>query len=223
MSRTTPLRPFPSVAVALIAAAFGCRQADPPRRAPSGLTVSSSASGGSGSGSGTTTSASSGAGGGASGNECDHCPKGEFCGYPDGQCGKGIATPVCLPLWNPQSCEPAVPACGCDGKIYDSRCAAANAGVDTGAKGNCQAPAGTFACGASFCAIGKQYCRLTTGASEVAPFCAAPPPSCALKTAGGGGGPPAIDCACILAGDKDCPKCDGSADAGFTASGCQGK
>jgi hypothetical protein len=227
MPRLFPPAVLAAAAVAVIVGASGCSKQQPPASGTALTQAATTGAGGTGSGTGTGTGTGTGSSGGTAPSGTCKCTDGLYCGYADGQCGKELSTPVCLPVWNPASCMPAVQACGCDGKVYESRCAAALAGVDTNASGGCKAPSGYFACGASFCQIGKQYCRLTTGSSQVAPFCAQAPLSCSSKMGQGGMGgmssAPTLSCECILEGDKDCPKCEGSADAGFTASGCQGK
>jgi hypothetical protein len=86
-------------------------------------------------------------------------------------CSKGQR---CLPLSNwscksdPVACYPdpsincvAVleQACGCDGQVYKNECAAYAAGTDlAGYAPACTPPAGTFACGYTFCKAGQEAC-----------------------------------------------------------------
>ena len=51
------------------------------------------------------------------------------------------------------------PVCGCDGKTYESRCAANTAGIDVQNEGGCTPPAGMFGCGFAFCQVGESYCQ----------------------------------------------------------------
>ncbi len=51
------------------------------------------------------------------------------------------------------------PVCGCDGKTYESRCAANQAGIDVQNDGGCTSPVGMFACGFAFCPTGESYCE----------------------------------------------------------------
>ncbi len=107
------------------------------------------------------------------------CGPGALCVTKDAACGTGAGWGSCVA--KPASCAPDVPACGCDGKVYASTCAAASAGVDRSATVGCAAPAGTFACGPLFCAT-SQICRKVTDfAKTIAPTtwaCVAPPGGC---------------------------------------------
>ncbi|MCC6558685.1 MAG: hypothetical protein IT372_37595 [Polyangiaceae bacterium] len=117
----------------------------------------------------TTTTGTGGGGGGqggqggASGNECGGiggipCAADEYCDYGDNSCGADDGLGVCKP--RPQGCPDVyMPACGCDGTVYGNECDANGAGSDISAYGGCTPPAGTFACGYTFCATGQQYCQ----------------------------------------------------------------
>ncbi len=62
------------------------------------------------------------------------CPEGEYCDFDDAACGAAGVPGVCRP--RPELCDASnAPVCGCDGRSYDSDCAAAAAGVDAGACG----------------------------------------------------------------------------------------
>jgi hypothetical protein len=65
------------------------------------------------------------------------CPAGFYCEKPQGQCLEtldGVGT--CQP--RPTVCaEGAAPVCGCDGRTYETPCAAAQAGVSIVAGGEC--------------------------------------------------------------------------------------
>jgi hypothetical protein len=86
------------------------------------------------------------------------CSSGTYCKYADGSCGAGAAIGTCTTI--PSTCAGATPSpvCGCDGKTYDSACAAQAAGISVSATGAC-------ACGGPEnipCEEGK-FCQLTVG------------------------------------------------------------
>jgi len=98
-----------------------------------------------------------GGGGGAPCNITgDSCQNGEYCDFGDDSCGASGVLGTCRPhRWG---CE-ALPTCACDGTVYTSACVASALDQDVSASGGCELPAGTFACGYTFCAIGQQYCQ----------------------------------------------------------------
>jgi hypothetical protein len=107
------------------------------------------------------------------------CGPGALCVAKDAACGTSAGWGSCVA--KPASCAADVPACGCDGKVYASTCAAASVGVDRSATVGCAAPAGRFACGPLFCAA-NQICRTVTDFGKViAPStwaCVDPPVGC---------------------------------------------
>ncbi|HEX2572276.1 MAG TPA: hypothetical protein VH877_22215 [Polyangia bacterium] len=70
---------------------------------------------------------------------CDErtpCPTGQYCQWPDGQCG-GAGT--CEPRPDLASCPQVNEAvCGCDGGFYGNRCRAASIGVNVAYEGLCR-------------------------------------------------------------------------------------
>ncbi|WP_437278786.1 hypothetical protein WME90_47555 [Sorangium sp. So ce375] len=99
-------------------------------------------------------------GGGAAAAACTQsadCAAGEYCHFADYQCGQGQAEGACTPV--PIECgyvEKQV--CSCDGTVQRQDCPQLGR-VDIAANGACTPPAGTFACGFTFCEIGKSYCK----------------------------------------------------------------
>ncbi len=109
------------------------------------------------------------------------CPLTQFCQVPDASCGTGTIAGSCQPL--PTACPSGgTPACGCDGQVYPSTCAADAAGVDVAADGSCATPDGQFACGPLFCRVADQVCQRVDDFSQViAPntyTCIAKPGAC---------------------------------------------
>lgn len=71
--------------------------------------------------------------GGIAGVPCD---AGEFCKFPDGECGAGDQSGECMTL--PEVClEVFAPVCGCDGTTYGNECEASAAGVSVQTQGQC--------------------------------------------------------------------------------------
>ena len=121
--------------------------------------------GGEGGATTTTTATNEGGGGGGQGggSECGGaagltCGADEYCNYGDNSCGATDSTGICTP--RPMACDDIYqPTCGCDGTVYSNECDANVVGQDASGLGGCTAPAGTFACGQTFCADGQQYCQ----------------------------------------------------------------
>jgi hypothetical protein len=146
-----------------------------------------------GGGQGTTT----GTGGGGQGGGADcggfagtECGPDEYCDYGDDTCGNDDGVGTCKP--RPLGCPDVyIPACACDGTVYGNPCDANAAGQDVSNAGGCAAPAGTFACGFTFCASDQQYCQRST--SDVGGYpdgyaCQSLPASCV---------PGQLDCQCL--------------------------
>jgi hypothetical protein len=139
--------------------------------------------------SGTTTSGTTTTGGVTCGGLAGiQCATGQYCNYNDKQCGGNDGSGTCEV--RPQGC-PAIyePVCGCDRKVYDSECEAENAGADVNVLGGCTPPSGKFGCGAHFCLLGAEYCRMTGSGVPGAPAgfaCERLPTSCGTS--------PSCDC-----------------------------
>ena len=142
-------------------------------------------SGTGGSGTGATGSGASGTGGGATcgGIGGEICGADEWCDYPDDQCGATDGQGTCKP--RPNACtDEEAPRCGCDGTVHSNACDAETAGVDVSTLGTCTPPAGTFACGAQFCAT-NDVCSIS--GNDVPPpvayySCNPPPAACTATT-----------------------------------------
>lgn len=113
---------------------------------------------------GTSNVASSSGVGGAGGDiSCggfagDTCAPDEYCDFPDDLCGGDDGTGICVK--RPDGCpNNYLPTCGCDGMVHGNPCDAAASGFDVSTLGNCEAPGGTFACGAGFCEIETSFCQ----------------------------------------------------------------
>jgi hypothetical protein len=120
------------------------------------------------------------------------CADDELCAWIDDSCGASGLIGECTP--RSTTCDNGVgrPVCGCDGVVYDTLCAAQDAGQDVDFLGGCATPAGAFDCGFSFCITGDEYCQQQGGALPTAE-CTVLPPVCQ---------PP--DCSCITT----CCGCD---------------
>lgn len=64
------------------------------------------------------------------------CAVGQFCEYPEGDCGEKGGQGACTKL--AEMCTMIYsPVCGCDAKTYSSACAANGKGQSVRAKGEC--------------------------------------------------------------------------------------
>jgi hypothetical protein len=100
--------------------------------------------------------------------------------------------------------------CGCDGKVYRAECDANGSGQDVSRLGGCTAPAGTFACGPSFCVQGGEYCSAINGGA----ITNAGTYQCVTLPAACGATP---SCSC-LAGTQSCGICTMSAAGDLTVT-----
>jgi hypothetical protein len=125
--------------------------------AGTGGSVDPGTGGGFGGGEGTGGAGGSGAiCGGFTGTPC---PSGQYCSFPDKQCGGNDSSGTCVPLAT--NCPPLyAPVCGCDHHVYPTECKANASGADVDDSGGCTPPGGLFGCGSEFCDVGKEYCRL---------------------------------------------------------------
>ena len=131
-------------------------------------------------------------------------PFGSYCVYDDKLCGTGAPGHCQMKAFDCPFGFPYV--CGCDGSPQSC---SPGAGVDASLLGGCEAPAGMFACGYSFCKAATEYCTRTTAAVSPAhdsyacePLptgctpgaCACVPPPCAGGLCADGGGKITITC-----------------------------
>jgi hypothetical protein len=120
------------------------------------------------------------------------CAPGSHCLFGDHECGTSTSNGPCPTAGYcsaPVSCTgiDGPPACGCDGKVYDSVCLANAAGVSTSKLGSCgPAPQGHFACGDVFCEKAAQICIVTNpdGCGFVQYECRDLPQGCSAATCG---------------------------------------
>jgi len=88
----------------------------------------------------------------------DDCSADAFC-KPGGYACDDDFDDTCTSRPSDCSSSPTKPVCGCDGVVYESRCAAEAAGVGTTLyNSSCTPPAGTFSCGNTFCTIDQEIC-----------------------------------------------------------------
>ncbi len=118
-----------------------------------GTTSATEGSTGTGSTTGAETTGDVGCGGG--------CGAGEYCDWNANSCGEGRGdVGTCKPL--PDACDAEyAPVCGCDGEVHSNACTANGGGTDVAAAGECQAPAGYYACGYRFCDQETSYCQVS--------------------------------------------------------------
>ncbi|HEY8040160.1 MAG TPA: hypothetical protein VIF15_10220 [Polyangiaceae bacterium] len=108
------------------------------------------------------------------------CAIGQYCAWPDDACGTTRVAGTCQPV--PTGCNGGPQACGCDGQVHPSACAAAQQGLDVSTTQGCSTPGGTFACGPLFCDVASSLCEETQDITKAVGgkswSCVAPPPGC---------------------------------------------
>ena len=89
-------------------------------------------------------------------------------GCANDSCGKGSIHGSCEPL--PFNCPsfPDYEACGCDGAIYDSECAAQANGVDV-SRFACGTLPGHYHCGPYYCDWAETHCRCSSRQRRLRP------------------------------------------------------
>ena len=156
---------------------------------------------------GSTSSGDECLGGGCPGpGECidtADCGPGEYCRFLE------LCHPFgdCVP--KSEACGgPATEVCGCDGKVYASRCDAAAAGesVHVSLTECSEPPEGQFPCGSGYCTVGVEYCRQDAD-DEIG--CAAMPNGCEATPT----------CSCIITA-TDCAICGPTKGGGALALSC---
>ncbi len=93
------------------------------------------------------------------------CGEGELCRFTDHYCGSGMTNGTCVA--KPAHCGDAgiKPVCGCDHKVYSSRCAAEDEGEDVSLQACSTTPPSAYQCGYRFCSSGD-FCAINgTGAN----------------------------------------------------------
>jgi hypothetical protein len=87
------------------------------------------------------------------------CAVDDYCDFTPGLCGKGRRPGTCRPRARDCSAASSL-VCGCDGRTYDSECAAHAAGIDLAVAGGCKGRRDWIACGAHFCDAHVSYCEI---------------------------------------------------------------
>ena len=155
------------------------------------------ATGGNNTGGSTPTSCTSNAG----------CDAEDYCVFADGLCGK-FGDGTCQA--RPTVCSDGVPVCACDGKTYDLGCAALQ-GVDADIDAShCDAPAGWFTCGDTYCLTESYFCKRQNSADGEIYSCETLPMGCDANNP---------DCACLK--DHECGDQCSVAEGGLTVD-CPG-
>ncbi|MFT3765414.1 MAG: hypothetical protein QM820_07865 [Minicystis sp.] len=127
--------------------------------------------GGGGGGGGKGGNGGSGNDGGGEPCGLDGCPDNQFCDYDYQWCGTpGFGEEGAFCKDRSADCKADIPVCGCDGKLYESQCAAQAAGTDIGGGhvgvelcDHALTPQGRFACGPWFCDAATTYCKYIEG------------------------------------------------------------
>ncbi len=106
------------------------------------------------------------------------CATGSYCAVKQLTCGEAGTTGTCQPV--PAGCgkAPELAACGCNGALYPSACAARAAGVDVSVS-KCPKGPSDLRCGPLFCNPQTHACAKTTHvAADTELACVPLPPGC---------------------------------------------
>jgi hypothetical protein len=159
------------------------------------LGCGSSMNGGDGGAGGNTTTTSTITGDGYQCASNADCAASTYCELPNAACGHGeqnFNTNLGMCTAQPDICDGVYePACGCDGKVYPSSCAANAAGVSLGrsACSDALTPEGYLRCGPHYCDPRGTYCKIGEGDTDDYRWeCPTLPAGC---------DPAAPDCACL--------------------------
>lgn len=124
----------------------------------------------------------------------------DLCNYSGGRCA--LSGTACK--------QTLAPACGCDGRVYATECAAERAGVDVGYGCSAEdAPPGLFPCGPEFCDPTTQYCASGGGDGDDYYFSCQPiPEECSAP----------VTCECFADWADSCNEVQGNGVTGIEAS-----
>lgn len=118
----------------------------------------------------------------------DQCDANDYCDFSLDSCAATADSTASCAVIPPGDCTAGgdSPVCGCDGQVYDNIICAQQGGTDVSFAGGCTPPAGTFACGHTFCDPSTSYCDTREAPTAI---CMALPAACTAN-----GATPTCDC-----------------------------